>query len=217
MLAIAILAAAAGLVLGLRFNVITFALLVLATAVIFAVSVWGGSNLLVGALQLLATLASVQISYLVGCLLAHIFQREPRRPPTACRERDICTDNLRRKFHGGPKSASDTCESDGLLVTYGFRELDLLVPAYAATIHKSQGSEYPAVIIPVLTQHYAMLQRNLLYTGVTEASDWWCWSGKKKAITIDSAAFFHALTPPVAIATFGCVIERLLTNLPLNE
>ena len=42
-----------------------------------------------------------------------------------------------------------------------------LVPAYAATIHKSQGSEYPAVIIPVLTQHYAMLQRNLLYTGVT--------------------------------------------------
>jgi exodeoxyribonuclease V alpha subunit len=41
----------------------------------------------------------------------------------------------------------------------------MLVPAYAATIHKSQGSEYPAVIIPVLTQHYAMVQRNLLYTG----------------------------------------------------
>jgi exodeoxyribonuclease V alpha subunit len=41
------------------------------------------------------------------------------------------------------------------------------VPADAATIHKSQGSEYPAVVIPVLTRHYAMLQRNLLYTGVT--------------------------------------------------
>jgi hypothetical protein len=52
---------------------------------------------------------------------------------------------------------------DGRTVTYGFGELDMLVPAYAATIHKSQGSEYPAVIIPVLTQHYAMLQRNLLY------------------------------------------------------
>src|SRR5262249_25332014 len=51
---------------------------------------------------------------------------------------------------------------DGRCVTYGFGELDMLVPAYAATIHKSQGSEYPAVIIPVLTQHYAMLQRNLL-------------------------------------------------------
>ncbi len=56
---------------------------------------------------------------------------------------------------------------DGRAVTYGFGELDMLVPAYAATIHKSQGFEYPAVIIPVLTQHYAMLQRNLLYTGVT--------------------------------------------------
>jgi exodeoxyribonuclease V alpha subunit len=43
----------------------------------------------------------------------------------------------------------------------------MLVPAYAATIHKSQGSEYPAVVIPVMTQHYPMLHRNLLYTGVT--------------------------------------------------
>jgi exodeoxyribonuclease V alpha subunit len=56
---------------------------------------------------------------------------------------------------------------DGRSVTYGFGELDTLVPAYAASIHKSQGSEYPAVVIPVMTQHYAMLQRNLLYTGVT--------------------------------------------------
>ena len=56
---------------------------------------------------------------------------------------------------------------DGRAVTYGFGELDMLVPAYAATIHKSQGSEYPAVVIPIMTQHYAMLQRNLLYTGVT--------------------------------------------------
>ena len=47
----------------------------------------------------------------------------------------------------------------GRSVSYGFGELDMLVPAYAATIHKSQGSEYSAVIIPVLTQHYAMLQR----------------------------------------------------------
>jgi exodeoxyribonuclease V alpha subunit len=47
---------------------------------------------------------------------------------------------------------------DGRTVTYGFGELDTLVPAYAATIHKSQGSEYPAVVIPVLTQHYAAAQ-----------------------------------------------------------
>src|ERR1700730_9667568 len=55
-------------------------------------------------------------------------------------------------------------------------EIDMLVPAYAATIHKSQGSEYPAVIIPVLTQHYPLLQRNLLYTG----DGWSCWSGRRR-------------------------------------
>ena len=50
-----------------------------------------------------------------------------------------------------------TASFDGRAVTFGFGELDTLVPAYAATIHKSQGSEYPTVVIPVLTQHYAML------------------------------------------------------------
>jgi exodeoxyribonuclease V alpha subunit len=59
-----------------------------------------------------------------------------------------------------------------------------LVPAYAATIHKGQGSEYPAVVIPVLTQHYAMLQRNLLYTGVTRGKRLVVLVGQKKAIAI---------------------------------
>jgi ATP-dependent exoDNAse (exonuclease V) alpha subunit len=66
----------------------------------------------------------------------------------------------------------------------GFGELDMLVPAYAATIHKSQGSEYPAVVIPVLTQHYAMLQRNLLYTGVTRGKRLVVLVGQKKAVAI---------------------------------
>ena len=56
---------------------------------------------------------------------------------------------------------------DGREVVYAFGELDELVLAYATTIHKAQGSEYPAVVIPVMTQHYTMLARNLLYTGVT--------------------------------------------------
>jgi exodeoxyribonuclease V alpha subunit len=60
----------------------------------------------------------------------------------------------------------------------------MLVPAYAATIHKSQGSEYSAVIIPVLTQHYAMLQRNLLYTGVTRGKKLVVLVGQKKAVAI---------------------------------
>jgi exodeoxyribonuclease V alpha subunit len=61
-----------------------------------------------------------------------------------------------------PDGGELTAIFDGRSVTYGFGELDTLVPACAATIHKSQGSEYPAVIIPVVTQHYPMLQRNLL-------------------------------------------------------
>jgi exodeoxyribonuclease V alpha subunit len=73
---------------------------------------------------------------------------------------------------------------DGRAVTYGFGELDMLVPAYAATIHKSQGSEYPAVVIPIMTQHYAILQRNPLYTGVTRGKRLVVLIGQKKAIAI---------------------------------
>ena len=77
-----------------------------------------------------------------------------------------------------------TSTFDGRSVVYGFGELDTLVPAYAATIHKSQGSEYPAVVIPVLTQHYTMLQRNLLYTGVTRGKKLVVLVGQKKAVAI---------------------------------
>ena len=83
-----------------------------------------------------------------------------------------------------PEAAELTASFDGRLVTYGFGELDTLVPAYAATIHKSQGSEYPAVVIPVLMQHYTMLQRNLLYTGVTRGKNLVILVGQKKAIAM---------------------------------
>jgi exodeoxyribonuclease V alpha subunit len=73
---------------------------------------------------------------------------------------------------------------DAHSVTYGFGELDALVPAYAASIHKSQGSEYPAVVIPVMTQHYPMLQRNLLYTGITRGKKLVVLVGQKKAVAI---------------------------------
>ena len=73
---------------------------------------------------------------------------------------------------------------DGRTVTFVFGELDTLVPAYAATIHKSQGSEYPAVVIPVMTQHYAMLQRNLIYTGVTRGKKLVVLIGQKRAVAI---------------------------------
>jgi exodeoxyribonuclease V alpha subunit len=83
-----------------------------------------------------------------------------------------------------PDAGELTVSVDGRSVTYGFGELDTLVLAYAATIHKSQGSEYPAVVIPVLTQHYTMLQRNLLYTGVTRGRRLVVLVGQRKAVAI---------------------------------
>src|SRR5436309_1030109 len=83
-----------------------------------------------------------------------------------------------------PEDGELTASFDGRVITYGFGELDMLVPAYATTIHKSQGSEYPAVVIPIMTQHYAMLQRNLLYTGVTRGKRLVVLVGQKQAIAI---------------------------------
>ena len=73
---------------------------------------------------------------------------------------------------------------DGRDVIYGFGELDELVLAYATTIHKSQGSEYPAVVIPLSIQHYPMLQRNLIYTGVTRGKRLVVLVGQRKALAI---------------------------------
>jgi exodeoxyribonuclease V alpha subunit len=83
-----------------------------------------------------------------------------------------------------PEDNELTASFDGRTVIYGFDELDTLVPAYAATIHKSQGSEYPAVVIPVMVQHYPMLQRNLLYTGITRGKKLVVLVGQKRAVAI---------------------------------
>ncbi len=77
-----------------------------------------------------------------------------------------------------------TVSFDGLPIVYDFLELDELTHAYAVSVHKSQGSEYPAVVIPVLTTHYMMLQRNLLYTAVTRARRLVVLVGQPKAIAM---------------------------------
>ena len=69
-------------------------------------------------------------------------------------------------------------------VRYDFADLDELVLAYAISVHKAQGSEYPVVIMPVLTQHFTLLQRNLLYTGVTRGKNLVILIGTKKALAI---------------------------------
>jgi exodeoxyribonuclease V alpha subunit len=70
------------------------------------------------------------------------------------------------------------------VVGYEWSDLDNLVLAYAISIHKSQGSEYPAVIVPLLPQHYIMLQRNLLYTAITRARRLVVLVGSKRAVAI---------------------------------
>jgi exodeoxyribonuclease V alpha subunit len=71
---------------------------------------------------------------------------------------------------------------DGRPVVYDFADLDALALAYVLSIHKSQGSEYPCVVVPVHTQHFVMLQRNLLYTAVTRGKKLVVLVGTKKAL-----------------------------------
>ena len=75
-----------------------------------------------------------------------------------------------------------TVDFDGRNVVYDVAELDELVLAYAVTIHKAQGSEYPIVVMPFTMSHFVMLQRNLLYTGVTRAKKILVLIGEKKAV-----------------------------------
>jgi exodeoxyribonuclease V alpha subunit len=81
-----------------------------------------------------------------------------------------------------PEAQELVIEFDGRDVEYQFGELDQVALAYAVSIHKSQGSEYPAIVIPVMMQHYMMLRRNLLYTGITRGKKMVVLVGQKKAI-----------------------------------
>ena len=91
---------------------------------------------------------------------------------------------------------------DGRQAVYESGDVDELRPAYAITIHKSQGSEFPAIIIPVSTQHFVMLQRNLLYTGVTR--------GRRLVILVgDPKALGMAVRTPVAAKRHGGLLHRL--------
>ncbi len=84
--------------------------------------------------------------------------------------------------HIEPNLQEMVIEFDGRPVEYQFGELDEIALAYAISIHKSQGSEYPAIVIPMMMQHYMMLRRNLLYTGITRGKNMVVLVGQKKAI-----------------------------------
>lgn len=120
--------------------------------------------------------------------------REVERYGWKYRERDrvMQTENNYDKdvFNGdvGTIVKVDAAEQEVLVryddrqVAYDFQELDELTPAYAVTVHKSQGSEYPCVVLPLHTQHYVMLQRNLLYTGITRGKQLVVLVGTAKAV-----------------------------------
>lgn len=83
-----------------------------------------------------------------------------------------------------PEEYQVTVTFDGRDVAYEFSDLDEIVLAYAVSVHKSQGSEYPAVVIPILTQHYILLQRNLIYTAITRGRDLVVMVGTRKALAM---------------------------------
>lgn len=82
-------------------------------------------------------------------------------------DKDVFNGDLGRIVSIDPGAEQMTIAFDGRPVEYRFSDLDRLMLAYAVTVHKSQGSEYPAVVVPVTTHHYVMLRRNLLYTAIT--------------------------------------------------
>ena len=97
-------------------------------------------------------------------------------------DKDVFNGDLGYIRHMDQEAQELVIEFDGRPVQYQFGELDEIALAYAITIHKSQGSEYPAIVIPMMMQHYMMLRRNLLYTGITRARKLVVLVGQKKAI-----------------------------------
>ncbi|MFP4058780.1 MAG: ATP-dependent RecD-like DNA helicase [Candidatus Brocadiia bacterium] len=99
-------------------------------------------------------------------------------------EKDVYNGDLGRVAEVLPDAGEVVVRIDQRQVVYAVPELDEIVPAYAITVHKSQGGEYPAVVVPILTQHYMMLQRNLLYTALTRGRRLVVVVGTEKAIAI---------------------------------
>jgi len=95
---------------------------------------------------------------------------------------DIGAIDLVAQGEDGPQIRVDF--GDGRIADYDRNELDQLVHAYAVSVHKSQGSEYPAVVVPIATQHYMMLQRSLLYTAVTRGKRLVVLVGSRRAISM---------------------------------
>jgi exodeoxyribonuclease V alpha subunit len=99
-------------------------------------------------------------------------------------EKQVFNGDMGRIVACDPKSREVHVEFDQGTVRYSAKEIDQLALAYAISVHKSQGSEYPALILPLTTQHYMMLQRNLLYTALTRGKQLVILIGMEKAVAM---------------------------------
>jgi len=99
-------------------------------------------------------------------------------------DKKVFNGDMGRIIHIDPKNKMFKVKFEDKIAEYEFVEADQIVLSYAVTVHKSQGSEFPVVIMPILTQHYIMLQRNLLYTGMTRAKKLMVLIGSRKALSM---------------------------------
>jgi exodeoxyribonuclease V alpha subunit len=99
-------------------------------------------------------------------------------------DKDVFNGDIGQIIKIDPAEREVTVRYDQRQVLYDFGELDEVALAYAITIHKSQGSEFPVVVIPLATQHYLLLQRNLVYTGITRGKRLVVLIGQRKALAI---------------------------------
>jgi exodeoxyribonuclease V alpha subunit len=99
-------------------------------------------------------------------------------------EKEVYNGDIGRVLAVDPEEQTLSVDMDGRRVSYEFGELDELSLAYATTVHKSQGNEHPVVVLPIHTTHYPMLQRNLLYTGITRARRLLVLVGTTKALAL---------------------------------
>ena len=117
-------------------------------------------------------------------------------------DKEVFNGDIGRISAINPDEREATISFDGREVVYDFGELDEISPAYAITIHKSQGSEFPAVVLPLTMQHYLLLQRNLIYTGLTRGKRFVVIVGEKKALGL-------AVRNGQAAQRFSALSERL--------
>ncbi len=124
-------------------------------------------------------------------------------------EKEVFNGDIGMVTHIDPRTFRVFVDFDGRLVCYEKDELNDIVLAYAVSVHKSQGSEYQAVVMPLMTQHFIMLQRNLFYTALTRA--------KKLSIIVGSYRALHiAIKNDRPLKRNGLLKEKLIRSLPAS-